>query len=203
MDIQTKIRQSKFNCTVDILIDENNLTWFCAKDIGAILKLSNIYGLVSKYTKDDKCLIDKMTKGGPQKCLYISLDGLKRLIQNSRKVEANQLATIIGFDVQKTKYTCVESDITDAIQEVFKGEQIISQFYVGGYFIDLYFPRYNLAIECDEQTHKYKQVKDTNRQQMIEQLIPDIRFMRFNPHKKDFNMYVELNRIFTVIKNSP
>ena len=40
------------------------------------------------------------------------------------------------------------------VQEAFKGEEMIEQYHVDGYRIDLYFPEYKLAIECDEFGHR-------------------------------------------------
>ena len=38
--------------------------------------------------------------------------------------------------------------------QAFNGEEMIHQFSAGKYRIDLYFPEYKLAIECDEFDHR-------------------------------------------------
>lgn len=55
----------------------------------------------------------------------------------------------------------------------------MEQFQVGNYRIDLYIPQYNLAIEIDEEEHKYKQDYDTIRQKYIEKQI-HCKFIRIN-----------------------
>lgn len=47
----------------------------------------------------------------------------------------------------------------------------IEQYTVGNYRIDLYVPMYNIAIEIDEEEHKYKKDYDKIRQRYIESKI--------------------------------
>lgn len=49
--------------------------------------------------------------------------------------------------------------------------EYIPQHLVDNYRIDLYIPNYNIAIEIDEEEHKYKKNYDTKRQKHIENLI--------------------------------
>lgn len=55
----------------------------------------------------------------------------------------------------------------------------IQQYSVENYKIDLYIPKYNLAIEIDEEEHKYKKDYDKIRQNYIEKQI-HCRFIRIN-----------------------
>ena len=55
----------------------------------------------------------------------------------------------------------------------------IPQYPVGNYRIDLYIPKYNLAIEIDEEEHKYKKDYDLKRQSYIENQI-HCKFVRVN-----------------------
>ena len=64
------------------------------------------------------------------------------------------------------------------------------------YKIDLYFTKYNLAIECDEHGHKdrnpeYDYIRETEIKKEI-----DCKFMRFNPDDKSFNLFKFINKIF-------
>lgn len=47
----------------------------------------------------------------------------------------------------------------------------ILQYQVGNYRIDLYIPKYNIAVEIDEEEHKYKRDYDLTRQNYIENRI--------------------------------
>lgn len=57
--------------------------------------------------------------------------------------------------------------------------EYILQYPVDNYRIDLYIPQYNLAIEIDEEEHKYKKDYDSKRQNYIENKI-HCTFVRIN-----------------------
>ena len=55
------------------------------------------------------------------------------------------------------------------IMQAFNGEEMIHQFSVGKYRIDLYFPRSRLVIECDEFDHCDRDIGyEVGRQKHIE-----------------------------------
>ena len=55
----------------------------------------------------------------------------------------------------------------------------IQQYSVDNYKIDLFIPKYNIAIEIDEEEHKYKKYYDLKRQKYIENQI-HCKFIRIN-----------------------
>lgn len=55
----------------------------------------------------------------------------------------------------------------------------VEQYQVDNYRIDLYIPKYNIAIEIDEEEHKYKRDYDLTRQNYIENKI-HCKFIRIN-----------------------
>ncbi len=61
------------------------------------------------------------------------------------------------------------NEIKDFLEEM--SIHYILQFQVGVYKIDLYIPKYNIAIEIDEEEHKYKREHDIKRQDYIESQI--------------------------------
>lgn len=60
-----------------------------------------------------------------------------------------------------------EKQILDEI-ELSLEYKIIRQYQVAGFFVDGYIPKLNLAIEIDENGHKYKKEQDSLRQKNIE-----------------------------------
>ena len=80
-------------------------------------------------------------------------------------------------------------------------EKMIKQYVVKQYFIDLYFPEYNLAIECDENIHNRKLIKenDIDREHNIKLEIKGIYFIRYEPFKKDFSIFNVINKIYKYI----
>ena len=68
----------------------------------------------------------------------------------TQQPQAALLAEKFGKNVHKHKYMSKENDSIEIIIETFNGEEMIRQFHIGKYRIDLSFPAYKLAIECDE-----------------------------------------------------
>jgi very-short-patch-repair endonuclease len=81
----------------------------------------------------------------------------------------------------------------------FKGENMKTQHPVLDYRIDLYFPDYNLAIECDENGHSDRSpAEERRRRRRITKKI-NCQWLRFNPDSTDFNIFDVINQIFTII----
>lgn len=69
------------------------------------------------------------------------------------------------------------NEIKDFLDEI--NIEYVLQYIVGDYRIDLYIPKYNIAIEIDEEEHKYKKNYDLQRQNYIENQI-HCKFIRVN-----------------------
>lgn len=69
------------------------------------------------------------------------------------------------------------NEIQDFLDEM--NIEYIPQYQVDNYRIDLYIPKYNTAIEIDEEEHKYKIDYDVKRQKYIEDKI-GCTFIRIN-----------------------
>ena len=69
------------------------------------------------------------------------------------------------------------------------------QHNVLSYRIDAYFPNYKLAIEFDEQGHNDRDIDyEIKRQKAIEKEL-GCKFIRINPAKENFNIFVEISKI--------
>ena len=67
------------------------------------------------------------------------------------------------------------------------------------YKVDLYLLDLKVAIECDEQGHRYRnKLMEGWRQKMIEEELK-CKFIRFNLDKSNFNVGRIVNEIFTLI----
>jgi len=70
------------------------------------------------------------------------------------------------------------------------------QHLVYTYRVDLYLIDWKIAVECDETDHQnYPKWKDEARQHIIEDYL-NCRFVRFNPHEKNFLIGKVINEIF-------
>ena len=84
--------------------------------------------------------------------------------------------------------------------ETFLREEISLQRFVLGYKIDAYFVKYKLAIEIDEHNHEQRDnEKELMRENTIKQKL-GCTFIRNNPIDEEFNITVEIGRIFEHIK---
>ena len=77
-------------------------------------------------------------------------NGLKLFLMHCRKPKAFDLAKHFGIKIEHCLLASKEQDALSQIMQAFKGEEMSHQFGAGKYRIDLYFPKYKLAIKCDE-----------------------------------------------------
>ena len=76
----------------------------------------------------------------------------------------------------------------------FAAKEIMRQHNVLRYRIDPYFPKYKLAIEVDEQEYKNKGIDyEVEKQKAVEKNI-GCEFIRINPAKENFNIFVEISK---------
>ena len=68
------------------------------------------------------------------------------------------LKECLGTELHKNKWLCKGQETLDQIMQAFNGEQMIHQFSAGKYRINLYFPKYKLAIECDGFDHRDRDI---------------------------------------------
>ena len=183
-----------------IIIDEEKEPYclYSATDIGKILKLKNIRtSLLNNY---DKFNIECDTNGGKQSLCFITYSGLYRLLSKSRKLHVIDFSNKLNIDISSKIYTCIEADTIKCIMEAFSSEEMIHQYKIAPYIVDLYFPKYKLIIECDETHHKYDVKNDKEREKYIEDIICDCTFIRYDPYSKDFNIFKVINKIYVIIK---
>lgn len=181
---------------------ENDITYYKVVDIARILEYKDysksINNLLNEYKK--KVTIKEDNKP-PRSYIYLTLDGLKHLVINSRKTNSIKLAQELNIDVHNTKFECLESQTLQKIKNVFKGENMIEQYQILTYRIDLYFVDYNLCIECDERGHNDRDVVyERKRQNQISKELKSPQWIRFNPNENNFNIYDTINQIFLIIK---
>ena len=110
-----------------------------------------------------------------------------------RTTPAVNFKTKLGFN-QHDPIMTQEQSILSKIVTLFTAEKIL-QHNVLSYRIDAYFPKYKLAIETDEQRHNEGDIDyEIERQKAIKSKL-GCEFIRINPAKKDFNIFVEIGKI--------
>jgi very-short-patch-repair endonuclease len=152
------------------------------------------------YTDEDKRMVRIKTNGGQQSVAFVTYTGLCRILCKSRQKIPDELLNICN--VKQIKYNCIEYDTILNIITAFTGEEYILQHQVLSYRIDLYFPKYRIAIECDESHHLQKNNSENDKireSRIIEEL--DCKFIRYTPYDKDFNIFCVINQIYNQIKS--
>jgi very-short-patch-repair endonuclease len=180
------------------IISENNVDYYNLPDIGKILNIKQIRVSV-KNIKNEVVYFKADTNGGKQKMQFITLNGLKILLSKSRKHKVIDFAKFLNIDILDIHSPCIESTNIAKIMKVFKNENTECQYSIDNYFIDLYFIDYNLAIECDEEQHKYTKEEDIIREEYIKEKL-NCHFIRFNPHIKDFDILDVISDIYYHMK---
>jgi len=183
-----------------IIKNENEpYTLYCMKDLGKILD-TNIFSHNCKI-KTEKVLIKSKTNGGEQLMCYVTHKGLIKYLSKLRLTSAIDFCNKIGLDISRNIFSSMETDTLKCIMDVFQNENYEEQYVVGKYRIDLFFPQYMLAIECDEDHHNsiINTENDIKRENEIKEQLDGCVFIRYKPFLTDFNIFTVINKIYNHI----
>lgn len=132
----------------------------------------------------------------------INLKTVKLLIKSTHTHSVINLAKLLDIELLDFKVPRKETTNSNKIVKVFKNEKIIPQQPIGPYRVDLYFPDYKLAIECDEHEHADRDSDyEKKRQKFIERKL-GATFLRFNPDDPNFDIFNVISEIHIFIINS-
>jgi very-short-patch-repair endonuclease len=203
------IKNKTLNCELQyIKVDDE--TWYIGRDVCNFLGYTDTDGAIRKHVdKEDKMKLGDLVEvldfatltGNERRKIMINQSGMKSLICRSRKPNASVLAKQFDIEVNNHRYECKESESIGAIMKAFDGEKMRAEYSVKGYRVDLYFPDYNLCVECDENNHSDRDADDEIiRQKRITKRLK-CQWLRFDPDSDDFNIYKVINQIFIIIKS--
>lgn len=180
------------------IVDE--ATYYCAGDIARVLLLSNVRESARNHPRTEVRQLPCPTRGGIQTMNFISLDGVRRLICQSRSAKAKEVGIHFGVDITCNHFVSVEVESISAIQRALNGVSMIPQFSCGKYRIDLYFPLYKIAVECDEEkVHRPSSlIADKIRERSLITTL-GCTFIRFRPQSQGFQILDVINKIFQEI----
>jgi hypothetical protein len=195
MDIVKILRENNIN----IHILENNICnepLFRAGDLGLVLEMSNINKNISNFDETEKVTCIIKSNGGPQSTTFLTVKGIKKIISSSRKPSAINLAKLLNINIFDVFYIPLETSLICFLKEVYSAEELVHQYKynIEPYRIDLYFPKYRLAVECDEYFHDNKKEEDIKRENYIKEKL-DCKFLRFKQDKKNKYLPILLNDI--------
>ena len=158
--------------------------------------------LKKNFKENIHYILDKNSKkqhGGHNKVNYLLTENCFELFKNSFNLR-NRYITDINDNIQCVNIimsleTSTIGFIANSFCDILDVNQ---QQKIDKYKVDLYFPEYNLAIECDENNHDDRDVVyEKTREDYILSLGNTI--IRFNPNDKKFDLSLVLREINKII----
>ena len=134
--------------------------------------------------------------------ILISRDGVAEILQSTRKLITPTMQHILDkfqFNLTNCKKLSPEQQNLSFITNAFKIEDTIPQYSVGSYRLDLYFPKYKIVVECDENGHNDRHPeKEKEREDYVnrELGITMDNWVRFNPDDPYFDVANVIGQIY-------
>lgn len=169
----------------------------------------NLTTFVRKNFKDGIHFIEQKQceklnhRGGHNRIHMLLTEDAFVLVKNTYNLKNRYIKKINENCGHVNVVMCIETQTIGFIENSFSEALILTrQKRFGTYYIDLYFEDYNLAIECDENDHKDRDItyERTREQYLLEQ---NITILRYNPNDKNFDLSDVLRKITKVLFNKP
>ena len=192
-------------------IEIDNKVMFCGKDVAIALGYKNTSDALKKHCKKDGVTFHYLTDGlgRTQVAKFVDEKELLDLINNSQNlIKPKKYEFIVwlqskGFlkDVVTPVKERKETKFIAKLQTVLNTMDItsIAQCSVMDYRIDLYIPQYKLAIEYDENDHRYYTYEQHQGRQEKIQNILGCEFVRLsNSNSDEYNIGIVMK---VILKN--
>lgn len=160
---------------------------------------------LTKYFKENQhYIINKVDKnnhrGGHNKNIYLLSQETYELIDSSYNLKNRYITKIKDVNIVNPFLMTVENStigfICDSLENII---DLKRQYKVENYYVDLYIPKYQIVIECDEFGHEYyKNNEEIVREEFIKKEL-NCKFIRFNPCSPDFQLSKLLHSILKMI----
>lgn len=173
---------------------EGETAYICAKDIKDKLGLKSTNAIT--YRLREGYHFKKFNR-----IIFVNSEGLKIVIERSRKPEASLIAQMANMDVVKE---VPEATVLGEIIKVFGDkfdidDQTCFEFEGRTCRTDLFFPELSLGIEVDEDDHKDRDPDYERRRQEHMEKVLGWSVIRVNPHKPTFTPGDAIGQIFNFI----
>ena len=203
------MKNKTLKCELVYVTDSSSNIWFRGKSVAEILGYKDTKQALRKnIDSDDKLKLHKLVddemlptlKYNQRNTIFINENGIRQLLVKSRMINAVDVAKWLGIDILNAKHVCKEMHTLKPIMTALQGQKMRTQYPVLDYRIDLYFPEYNLCIECDENGHSDRSPKEEKRRQRRITKKLKCQWIRYDPDSPAFNIFQVINQIYTVIK---
>jgi hypothetical protein len=187
--------------------------YFVGYEIASLLGYANPTKVITNNVSKSNQLVFRYYPGvkipelDPRTILITAEGAIEILIKCRKIISPDVLHILKKFNIDTTNKKCLtkEQQNLNAITNVFKTEKFEDQYKVGKYFLDLYFPEYQIVIEVDENGHRDRRPSD-ERERMdfvnAELGIDDSHWIRFNPDEYDFDITKVIGQILRKMKES-
>ena len=190
------------------VVEENRIDLYFKDYKLAIVCDKNAHKHMDSYKAEEfkgKNLIFKFIRFNPGQVGFEIGDVLREINEFIMKEKGEWKSEFTNVKNEMCKYTCYDENhqilkkVLEGIMRMFKNEDIETQYVIEEYRVDLYFKRYKLAIEFEENSSKQVDSdKEKRRQELIEKNIV-CKFIRFNPDQSGFNIIDLLSQIYEFI----
>lgn len=174
--------ENKFTISLDtIYMELSSLKSKVAIHLKKNYKL-NIHYIIIDTIKTDK------RHGGHNKITYMLTQESADILKNSFNLRNNYITDISPTIKCINLGMCIENQTIGFIQNCFKDiYETKRQYTIGRYKADLYFVKYKLVIECDENNHNDRNpIKEKEREDYI--ISQGNQIIRYNPNIENFDL---------------
>lgn len=123
--------------------------------------------------------------------------GYNFIDESRSEITSNELFIYLNT---KTSHKRYESMVVYALHYALREVELLSQFHVKclgcDYYIDIYIPSVNLAVEIDEPYHEFQSKHDADRQNLIEERL-GCSFYRINCRN---SLYSQVDDLIKIVK---
>ena len=184
------------HCDVEYLSKELNakrcnITRFLQKHFTENINYT-VVNVVSNITKEKP-------HGGQNRLQYTLSKECIELITNSYNLKHRYVTKVNSLTQTNVIMTLENSTIGFLCNSLKNITDAYRQYKVGSYYVDLYIPKLNIVVECDEDGHKGRNAMDEHiREEFIKAKL-GCEFIRFNPNNKRFDLSEIINKIFILL----
>jgi very-short-patch-repair endonuclease len=185
--------------TIFTIID-NEVTLYCVKDVCNFLEITNTTRTLERVDKRNVfTILIKRSKSGKQLTKFVNLEGVKNIVLRSKSSKVKSIIETLDLSIDVI-FPKEEAHYINIIETSFDFYKTIKQHSIGKYFIDLYFPDFNLVVEIDENNHRNrcKELEKVREEFIIKEL--NCKMIRFNPTIHLFNIGTVISQIFKHIR---
>ena len=156
----------------------------------------NINYTISTVVSD---ITREKSHGGHNRLQYTLSKECMELIKNSYNLKHRYVTknnTLIQTNIVMTLENSTIGFLCNSLKNITDAYR---QYKVGLYYVDLFIPKINTVIECDENGHKDRNVIDEHIREEFIKTELGCEFVRFNPNDKSFDLSEIINKIFILL----